>query len=148
MIINLSIVFIFQIDNLNNVTCLGGKSTSELTVNEICPISTAGVIIIISILLAVLGLIVGLLIALYYRYNQEIKVWLYAHQMFLWLVTEDELDRDKLYDAFISYSHRDEDFAIKHLVPGLENGTPKFKLHLHYRDWIIGDYIPSQIAVS
>ncbi|XP_075213880.1 protein toll-like [Lycorma delicatula] len=98
-----------KIDNLNNVTCLGGKSTSELTVNEICPISTAGVIIIISILLAVLGLIVGLLIALYYRYNQEIKVWLYAHQMFLWLVTEDELDRDKLYDAFISYSHRDEE---------------------------------------
>ncbi|XP_075218881.1 protein toll-like [Lycorma delicatula] len=136
------------IDNLNNVTCLGGKSISELTVNEICPTSTAGVIIIISILTAILGLIVGLLIALYYRYNQEIKVWLYAHQMFLWLVTEDELDRDKLYDGFISYSHRDEDFAIKHLVPGLENGTPKFKLHLHYRDWIIGDYIPSQIARS
>lgn len=42
------------------------------------------------------------------------------------------------YDAFISYSHKDEEFLIKEVVSVLENpgnGQPSYRLCLHERDW-------------
>ncbi|XP_053979405.1 protein toll-like [Hylaeus volcanicus] len=119
----------------------------KMTATDFCPADIA-MIIGISLAIAFTGLIIGLLAALYYRYQREIKVWLYAHQLCLWLITEDELDKDKLYDAFISYSHKDEDFVVNELVSKLENGPRPFKLCLHFRDWIAGEWIPTQIARS
>jgi len=104
-------------------------------------------IIAISITLAVFGIILGLLLALYYSYKTEIKIWLYSHNI-TWSITEESLDQDKKYDAFISFSHKDEELVSVHLVPGLEGGSTPFKLCLHYRDWVVGDWIPAQIARS
>ena len=94
------------------------------------------------------GIIIGTLAALYYRYQQEIKIWLYAHQCCLWFVTEDELDRDKLYDAFVSYSHKDDDFVENNILRKLEEGARSYKLCIHTRDWLAGEWIPNQIARS
>jgi len=75
-------------------------------------------------------------------------VWLFSHKICLWLVTEKEVDRDKQYDAFVSYSHLDEPFVVQQLVPHLEGGDNPFKLCIHIRDWPIGGYIPNQIVKS
>jgi len=104
-------------------------------------------IIAISITLAIFGIVLGLLLALYYSYKTEIKIWLYSHNI-TWSITEESLDQDKKYDAFISFSHKDEELVSVHLVPGLEGGSTPFKLCLHYRDWVVGDWIPAQIARS
>lgn len=33
-------------------------------------------------------------------------------------------------------------------MPGLESGDPKYRICLHYRDWIPGEYIQNQILQS
>lgn len=140
-------IFLLKVANLRNVTCSNGMSMTNMTIVDLCPTSNL-IIGLSSLIIALLGLIIGGLFALYYRYQREIKVWLYAHNVCLWFVTEEELDKDKQYDAFISYSHQDEEFIANKLVPGLENGSIKYKLCLHYRDWVVGDFIPKQIARS
>lgn len=105
-------------------------------------------IITLSVTVALVSLIIAILAALYYKYNMEIKVWLYAHQQCLWLVTEEEVDKDKLYDAFISYSHKDEEFIIEELLNNLETGPKPYKLCLHFRNWQPGEFITTNIAKS
>lgn len=132
------------VKDFSNMTC---SNTEELTyfydLQDLCPIERKFYTFLL-ILIALLCL----LLALYYKYQTEIKVWLYAHDMCLWFVAEDELDHDKVYDAFISYSAKDEDFVLDILLPELENGRPSFKLCVHVRDWMVGECIPDQIIRS
>lgn len=125
-----------------NITCKDHIHLRDKS--EVCPIDRT-LVILISVLIALIGLFIGAVIALYYKYQQEVKVWLFAHNLCLWFVTEEELDKDKKYDAFISFSHRDEDFVTEQLVPQLENGPHPFKLCLHFRDWVVGEFIPNQV---
>lgn len=132
---------------MNYIKCQeNGNPIIRLSVNDLCKFSLTLIILCIS--LAVFGIIFGIFTTLYYRYQQEIKVWMFAHKLCLWLVSEKEVDRNKIYDAFISYSHLDEAFVVDHLVPGLENERCRFKLCLHFRDWIVGEWIPDQIIRS
>lgn len=133
--------------NVKNVTCTDGKLLVNLNAKDLCKNFLQLYLIWILIFLILLVIIFGLA-AFYYRYQQEIKVWLYAHNMLLWFVTEEELDKDKEYDAFVSYAHQDEDFVANELLPTLENGPEAHKLCLHYRNWIGGELIMTQIVQS
>ncbi|XP_036138593.1 protein toll [Monomorium pharaonis] len=137
-----------KMPDLFKVTC-SGKNTSVSIMSSIdfCPLNTTAMIGI-SIVISIAGFLIGLIGLLYYKYQRQIKVWLFAHQWCLWFVTEEELDKEKLYDAFVSYSHKDHDFVVNELVPKLENGPTPFKLCLHYRDWLTGEWIPANIANS
>uniref|UniRef100_T1IK29 TIR domain-containing protein n=1 Tax=Strigamia maritima TaxID=126957 RepID=T1IK29_STRMM len=64
------------------------------------------------------------------------------------VVCEEDIDADKVYDAFVSYSSEDEDWITDFFVPGLETSTPPYKLCLHNRDWPAGEFITDQIVKS
>jgi hypothetical protein len=49
---------------------------------------------------------------------------------------------DKLYDAFVSYAVKDEDFVQQVMVPQLEHDDPGYKLCLQYRD------LPSSSSIA
>lgn len=135
-----------RIQDLSLMKCTTGARFSSLSPGDLC--TEDQVFVIVACVVAVFGLLFGILASLYYRFQSEIKVWLFAHNMCLWFVTEDELDKDKKYDAFISYSHKDEDFVTEKLLPSLENGPIPYKLCLHERDWVPGEFIPTQIIQS
>jgi len=133
---------------LSQVICYGiNKSISSVTFYDICQFDLT-IIYNSSIAITLIGLIIGFVGTMYYKYKRHIKIWLFAHQWCLRFVTEEELDCDKLYDAFVSFSHKDSDFVEDELVPKLESGPSPFKLCLHYRDWLAGEWISDNIARS
>ncbi|RVE41325.1 hypothetical protein evm_014027 [Chilo suppressalis] len=96
---------------------------------------------------AVLCIIVIVATALAYKYSLEIRVFLFSRGWFLKLVQEEDLDQNMQYDAFVSFSQNDARFVADVLVPKLEVEN-NLQLCVHYRDWLIGDMIPAQIARS
>lgn len=115
-----------------------------IDIKEICK---SRITIFAQILIPLLALfsILAIMSALYFRYKQEVKIWLFSNNLCMWFVTEEELDKDKTYDVFLSFSHKDEDFAFENLIPILEKS---FKLCIHSRDWLAGETINKQIFDS
>ncbi|KAK9871328.1 hypothetical protein WA026_011595 [Henosepilachna vigintioctopunctata] len=137
---------VHQID-INQIFC-GGTSKLLINLNEkdLCPFDN---LLLASATTLVLFLcVLSTLAALYYKFQQEIKVWMFAHNVLLFLVKEEELDKDKVYDAFVSYSHKDEDFVIENLISVLEGDPNPYKLCIHIRNWIPGEFITTQVATS
>lgn len=134
------------IADMASIKCVGDNVLlKEKEIRDFCPDDRA-VVIAVAIVMALLGCSVGIMAALYYKYQQEIKVWLFAHNMMVWFVTEMEVDQHKKYDGFVSYSHLDEEFVTESILPELENGSPPFKLCWHERDWMGG--VPIAQSVS
>ena len=119
-----------------------------MTLNDFCRTFDTTVVISISAAIALIRLIIGISFGLYYKYQQHIKIWLFAHQWCLWCVMEEDLDKDKQYDAFVSFSHKDLDFVADELVPKLESDPTPFKLCVNYRNWLVGASIPDNIVKS
>ncbi|KAK9891329.1 hypothetical protein WA026_014572 [Henosepilachna vigintioctopunctata] len=132
----------------HNIKCEDtGNHLSELTQSDIC---SNNIVLLLSIFLtvcAICSLSFGV-IAFFYKYKQEIKVWLYARNICATFIDEEHLDEDKIFDIFVSYSHKDGDFVFEQLAPRLEKGPHAYKLCLHERDWIPGESIMNNIAYS
>ncbi|KFM81810.1 Protein toll, partial [Stegodyphus mimosarum] len=88
-------------------------------------------IIIIPTLLLVLLLSLTLVCV----YRKELRLWLYTkYGIRLFERNRFPPEAEKLFDAFVSYSKKDENFVAQCLVPELECGAPSYRLCLRYRD--------------
>ncbi|XP_040172649.1 protein toll-like isoform X1 [Anopheles arabiensis] len=141
----------FAVDNAARITdfstlqCSDGQPINSATLNKLCAWTTT-LSFYISSAVSLLLIVCLLAIWLYMKYSLEIKVWLFKHNLLQWLVTEEQIDMDKRYDAFISYSHKDEEFVTDKLLPRLESEELNFKICWHVRDFMPGEMITSQIA--
>ncbi|XP_066298142.1 toll-like receptor Tollo [Branchiostoma lanceolatum] len=127
-----------------NVTCgnHGNKlftSVAHVVKRELsCAPGSQYVYVIIALGMVVAMLVVVLLV---YQYRGFLQVWLYMKCG--WRFDPKDDGDDKTYDAFISYSSRDELVVIRELAPGLEERG--FNLCLHYRDFPVGACIATTI---
>lgn len=134
------------ISDLNETQCVNKDNRMLITfsIADLC--EEYDVVITISFVIAsIIGLLIGTMVALYYKYREELKVWLYANNCCLQFITEDDLDKDKIYDAFLSYSHKDVYFVLD-LMNVLEKEPYSFKLCLHDRDWMPGEFITDSVS--
>ena len=78
--------------------------------------------------------------------RNKIRVYIYAkHGIRLFHKSDLIEDSSKVFDAFVSYSSKDEVFVTQILAPELERGSPAYKLCLHYRDFSMGAYVTDSI---
>ncbi|XP_054087763.1 protein toll-like [Zeugodacus cucurbitae] len=138
-----------RIPDVTLLVCANLENTSlqEARYEDVCvPESMHLAWLLFSISLVIIVFIS--LFGLCYKYKLELHVWLYAHGVFLCCIREHELDKEKTFDAFISYAHQDARFVNDILLPGLEQGEPQFSVCTHERNWLAGAYIPEQIIES
>ncbi|XP_065079963.1 protein toll-like [Ochlerotatus camptorhynchus] len=135
------------ITDINQITCDSGERLVAISVSDLCKERWI-MIIAICLSILMLGLLVGILTSLCFAYHNEIKIWLFNRNLLMCCVSEHELDKDKQFDAFISYSHKDEDFVANTLVPTLEQPPMNFRTCWHVRDWMPGELIAEQMTNS
>ncbi|CAH0564876.1 unnamed protein product [Brassicogethes aeneus] len=131
-----------QVIDKQNVKC-DGTNLQIIHANNICTFPW-----VILLVLVFLLFIISLFLACYHKWKKYIKIWLYYKGWLLWFVTEEELDKDKVYDVFLSFSEKDDDFVLRTLLPELESGQNPYKVCVHYRDWIPGVLITEQVITS
>ncbi|CAN8012409.1 unnamed protein product [Ixodes pacificus] len=125
---------------------------NEIPDSAYCPVDDSAqrkqlaAVTAICVVLAVLLVVVSVL---YYRNRQTIIAYVYIHfhNVFVCVFSEEDLDEDKTYDAFVSYSSADRDIAMG-LLNSLESNEEMFKLCIHERDWLPGYNISWNIVNS
>lgn len=100
---------------------------------NVLPIAAA--IIAVCIVMAVASIIL-------FVFRTPLRVWLHSKYGIRVMNTGGGRNEDKLYDAFVSYSVKDDDFVQQVLVPQLEHEDPSYKLCLQHRD------LPTSSSIS
>ncbi|KRT83865.1 hypothetical protein AMK59_3798, partial [Oryctes borbonicus] len=132
----------------DSILCADGRKAMKLLEDDLCSFDNRTSLIVIGVCIFILFLLSSIATVLFKKHEQRLKVWMYGKSYLMHFVRENDLDKDKPYDAFVSFSHEDENFVGKELVPLLENGPDPYKLCIHARDWIVGEHIDKQIVDS
>lgn len=118
--------------------------TRHETVRE--TLDTASISIMASLLsLFVIGLVV---FGLVFWHRDFLKVWCFVKFGWKFNFGKNKDDEERIYDAFVSYSSKDEAFVVRELVPHLEDGHEGgagFRLCVHFRDFPVGASIAESI---
>lgn len=97
------------------------------------------------LLVAVCGIVLGVFgvfLSLFYKFKKSIKIFLYAHDMCLWFVNEEELDEDRNYDAFVCFAFADQKL-VNDIIIELE--SDQVTCLVGTRDWPPGHTFPELV---
>lgn len=141
----------FQIAYENGTICTGQPSINNsingnLTANRTIITNDDEPDYTTVIATSVCCLFVLLVVTSVFVFRQSIKVWCHSKfgvRLFSESSAMDRNDSEKMYDAFLCYSSKDEAWVTEELAHVLELGEPSYKLCLHYRD--VGGYVTDKI---
>lgn len=127
------------------IKCANGDKIALIDATALCNTWKASITAVaIFIILAALVLIAAVII---HRYSNEILVYVTSRGICQCCIKEVLQDKDKEYDVFLSFAHKDFALVEDDLLPILENNLNQ-KVCVHYRDWVVGDTIQTQILRS
>ena len=92
--------------------------------------------------------LLAVIVILMFVYRNEVRVWLHSKYGVRFFQRIDDFEADKIFDAFLSYSAKDDAFVRQVLAPELEHGlsSQQYKLCLFYRDLPIQAYLADTIV--
>ena len=130
---------IHEVTNLRD-KLRNSSAFQRFQVEHYLPFALIGVSSLLILLFGVIALLI---------YRREMSVWFYSkyglrlNQRTSSICRREE---DRLFDAYLSYSKREEAFVTQVLAPELEYGNPscRFRLCLHYRDLPVATDLLSQ----
>ncbi|KAH8336022.1 hypothetical protein KR074_009602, partial [Drosophila pseudoananassae] len=146
--IDLDFVFFMKnisknIEDFSDVKCLGiEKAVVSVEESDIC-LSALPYYLTLAISLITVIIFINFLVWL----RHPILIWFYEHDICLSLAARQEIDQKKKFDAFLCFTHKDEDLVAE-FVERLETSRPRFKLCFYLRDWLLGVSIPDCITNS
>lgn len=80
-------------------------------------------------------MLILLALVVLFIFRNSLRVWLYTNcGIRIFSFSGGFEESEKLYDAYVCYSPKDEEFVIETLATELEGGNPPYHLCLHYRD--------------
>uniref|UniRef100_A0A336LF35 CSON011053 protein n=1 Tax=Culicoides sonorensis TaxID=179676 RepID=A0A336LF35_CULSO len=132
----------YLISDFNKMTCSDG--TPFYPNRELC---TSLWMVLNYIALAILFL-VSIILGFYLKYTLEVKVYVYSRGWFPKYFRPESDDTVCKYDAFLSFSEKDEKIVLQILKLLEEDQNPPFQVCYHHRDWKIGEQIDRQIIES
>uniref|UniRef100_A0A1Y1LF69 TIR domain-containing protein n=1 Tax=Photinus pyralis TaxID=7054 RepID=A0A1Y1LF69_PHOPY len=131
--------------DFNSTSCTAYSISSHAIVesqvmNDYLPMLLVAMCVFLASVVIVCG-------AFYYR--KELRVWIYSRcglrMCYKTTAFEEQQDKDRLFDAYVSYSAKDDAFVNQVLVPGLEGADANYRLCLHYRDFNVSTYVADTI---
>ncbi|KAI1308640.1 Protein toll [Halotydeus destructor] len=123
---NMSNCIVYSSKDHHRLSNMFGAQFHQINVQDLVPVmAIGGAIFALVCVLLIVGLV----------YRREMSVWFYSkYGVRLNSSKGGAREEEKLFDAFLSYSKKDEAFVSQILAPELEYGSPSFRLCLHYRD--------------
>ncbi|XP_037301980.1 protein toll-like, partial [Manduca sexta] len=135
-----------------DVRCNGTGQTLTAVTPTPCPVQGTMSVhqLVLPLVLPLVVLLAIVILAYGFITRPATRLWIKLLLMRLgWMPRRFEpADEDRLYDAFVSFAHEDEELVVEQLAARLESGPQPYRLCLHYRDWAPGEWIPAQIAAS
>ena len=127
------------IGDLGDIKCLDSRNSSkqliQYTDEQLCPreMEDKSTTLLLLYVCVALTLLLFVLTVFYFKNRQTILAFIYIHihPVFVCLSSEEELDKEKLYDAFVSYSSQDRDVVMQ-LIDKLEKPSKQTNNSLNY----------------
>jgi len=118
--------------------------TRTITVNDRIVIIDYLPLIIIAVSVLTVA-VVAISVFIYYR--SDLQVWVFSQWgvRLCHSVTSSDYDSEKMYDAYITYSIKDQHFVSQVLSAELEHGDPSYRVCLHYQDIQQNNYVADSI---